>query len=155
ATASVFIFATLIWRNARWLNAADARRGELLASEQKALQEAEEANRRKDEFLATVSHEVRTPLTSILAWARLLAAKDLGPDKQKEALETIIRNAKSQAQLIDDLLDVSRIITGKLRLDVCPVPLASIVESVLHSFKPSAEARRICLELRINSYHDQ
>src|SRR5688500_1895507 len=91
--------------------------------------EATEANRLKDEFLANVSHELRTPLSSILGWSGILRTKELNEEQVEKALETIERNARSQVQLIEDLLDVSRIITGKLRLDVHPVDIVPVIES--------------------------
>ena len=112
-------------------------------------QQAEElsrANRLKDEFLATVSHELRTPLNAMLGWATLLRGKQLDAATQQRALETIERNARAQNQLIDDLLDVSRIITGKLRLDVRPVVLVSVLEVAIDSIRPAAEAKGIRLQ---------
>ncbi|MEP1062557.1 PAS domain S-box protein [Stenomitos frigidus AS-A4] len=104
------------------------------------------ANRLKDEFLATVSHELRTPLNAMLGWATLLRGKQLDEATQQRALETIERNARAQNQLIDDLLDVSRIITGKLRLDVRPVVLVSVLEAALDSIRPAAEAKSLRLQ---------
>src|SRR5262249_5800950 len=95
----------------------EAERLRLLAREKAARSEAEAANRAKDDFLATVSHELRTPLNAILGWAQILQTGTLSDSRRMHALETIERNAKLQAQLIDDILDVSRIITGKLRLN--------------------------------------
>lgn len=121
-------------------------RDELLEREHAARQEAETANRAKDEFLATVSHELRTPLNAILGWAHMLRANNLDQSTQSRALETIERNAKSQAQLIEDILDVSRIVTGKLRLDVRPVELAPVLESAIDSVRPAADAKDIRIE---------
>ncbi len=121
-------------------------RDELLEREHAARQEAETANRAKDEFLATVSHELRTPLNAILGWAHMLRANRLDQMTQSRALETIERNAKSQAQLIEDILDVSRIVTGKLRLDVRPVELAPVVEAAIDSVRPAADAKDIRIE---------
>jgi signal transduction histidine kinase len=104
---------------------------------------AEEANRAKDEFLATLSHELRTPLTAVLGWTQMLRSGVLSPAKQARALETVERNARAQAQLIEDLLDVSRIITGKMRVAVQPVVLARVVEAALEAVRPAAEARDI------------
>ncbi len=112
--------------------------------------EAEAANRLKDEFLATLSHELRTPLTSILGWTRLLQTGDFDAEKSKRALETIERNARAQNQLIDDLLDVSRIITGKLRLDVSPVELSMVIEAAVDVVRPAAEARNIRLRMLLD-----
>ncbi|HYM08916.1 MAG TPA: PAS domain S-box protein, partial [Terriglobales bacterium] len=116
-----------------------------LSKEQKARQEAEAANRAKDEFLATLSHELRTPLTAILGWARLLRSDSHDPEVVANGLEKIERNAKAQARLIDDILDVSRIITGKLRLDVGVVDFSSVVEAALESVRPAADANNIRL----------
>jgi signal transduction histidine kinase len=107
------------------------------------------ANRTKDEFLATISHELRTPLTSILGWARLLAGGRLDLEEQAMAVDSIARNARSQAQLIDDLLDVSRIITGKLRLDLQQVDLARALDGALGVVLPAAQAKGISIVPRI------
>lgn len=105
-----------------------------------------EANRLKDEFLATVSHELRTPLNAMLGWARLLRTRKLNEATTARALETIERNAKSQVQLIEDLLDLSRIISGKLRLNVRTVELAPIIELTIDTVRPAVEAKNIRLE---------
>lgn len=114
-----------------------------LIREQQARKDAEEANRLKDEFLTTLSHELRTPLTSILGWSQLLNTGQLDEGNRARALETIERNALAQRQLIDDLLDVSRIITGKLRLDAYPTKLAPIVEAAVDAVQPTADAKGI------------
>ncbi|HEY0099788.1 MAG TPA: ATP-binding protein [Pyrinomonadaceae bacterium] len=118
------------------------------AEEERALllAEAEAANRTKDEFLATMSHELRTPMTAILGWAQLLRSNTLKESDFSHALEIVERNARAQTKLIDDLLDISRIITGKLRLDVRVVDLASVIEAVIDSLRPTAEARAIRLQ---------
>ncbi|HEV7376985.1 MAG TPA: PAS domain S-box protein [Pyrinomonadaceae bacterium] len=121
-------------------------RTRLLASEQEARREAESANRLKDEFLATVSHELRTPLTAIMGWAHLLRAGQIDAKGAGNALETIERNARAQSQLIDDLLDVSRIITGKLRLDVRQIDPSSFIESAIEALHPAAEAKDIRIQ---------
>ena len=121
-------------------------RDEMLKREHVAREEAETANRSKDEFLATVSHELRTPLNAILGWAHMLRASTLDETTERRALETIERNAKSQAQLIEDILDVSRIVTGKLRLDVRPVDLDGVVEAAIDAMRPAAEAKGIQIE---------
>ncbi|HEY0081308.1 MAG TPA: ATP-binding protein [Pyrinomonadaceae bacterium] len=110
------------------------------------LAQAEAANRTKDEFLATMSHELRTPMTAILGWAQLLRSHTLSPDDFERALEIVERNALAQNKLIDDLLDISRIITGKLRLDVRPVDLAGVVAAVVDALHPTAEAKAIRLQ---------
>ncbi|HEY8022745.1 MAG TPA: ATP-binding protein, partial [Thermoanaerobaculia bacterium] len=99
-------------------------------------------------FLATLSHELRTPLNAILGWAQMLRMTQLEPAVAQRAYETIERNARAQAQLIADLLDVSRIITGKLRLELGTVDLARVVEAVLDTVRPAAEAKRIAIALR-------
>ncbi|HYO64741.1 MAG TPA: ATP-binding protein, partial [Archangium sp.] len=110
---------------------------------------AEEANRAKDDFLATVSHELRTPLTAILGWTSILRTHSLTPEKQARALETVERSARAQAQLVDDLLDISRIIAGRMRLEMQPVKLAPVVEAALEAVRPVAAARNIQLEPRL------
>ncbi|MET0624549.1 MAG: ATP-binding protein [Pyrinomonadaceae bacterium] len=116
-----------------------------LASEKAAREEAEEANRLKDDFLATVSHELRTPMTAILGWSNMLLAGKLKGETHDRAVETIHRNAQSQNQLISDLLDVSRIISGKLRLDLRTVDLASVIEGAVETTRPAVEAKGISL----------
>lgn len=118
----------------------------LYAQAQEARQAAEDASRLKDEFLATVSHELRTPLTAVLGWAHMLRAGQLDEQGAHNALETIERNARSQAQLIDDLLDVSRIITGKLRLDVRPIDPAAFIEMAIDAVRPAAEAKGVRIQ---------
>jgi CheY-like chemotaxis protein len=119
--------------------------------EQMIRAEAEAANRAKDEFLSILSHELRTPLNAILGWSAMLRQRTLSEDKVLRALETIERNAKSQAQLIEDILDISRIITGKLRLQVRPVNLVPVIESAIESVRLAAEAKSIRLQSRIDS----
>ena len=123
----------------------------LLARESEARKDAEEANHLKDEFLATVSHELRTPLTSMLGWVQMLRGGSLSPAKQERALETIERNARAQAQLIEDLLDVSRILSGKLRLEVAAVEVGSVVSQALESVRPAADAKAIRLQAALDS----
>ncbi|MEH2124652.1 hybrid sensor histidine kinase/response regulator [Nostoc sp.] len=113
--------------------------------EQTARQEAEAANRMKDEFLAVLSHELRTPLTSMLGWSKILRAKKLDEKATSRALEAIERNAISQMQLIEDILDVSRIIRGQLRLNVSAVNLLSVMEAALEAVRPLAEPKDIQL----------
>ncbi len=126
-----------------------AERGELerhFQAARAASVEAAEASRMKDEFLATVSHELRTPLNAILGWAQVLQSlAPEGPEKLRHGLATIERNAKLQAQLIDDLLDVSRIIAGKLRLEMRPVELVAVIEAAVEAVRPAADAKRIRL----------
>ncbi|MBW4518294.1 MAG: PAS domain S-box protein [Scytolyngbya sp. HA4215-MV1] len=108
--------------------------------------ELSRANRLKDEFLATVSHELRTPLNAILGWATMLRSKQLNEATMNRAIETIERNARAQNQLINDLLDVSRIITGKLRLNVRPVVLVAVIEAAIDSIRPAAQAKNIRIQ---------
>ena len=122
-------------------------RREALKREQEARLEAEAANRVKDEFLSTLSHELRTPLTAIMGWADLLLNDEVEPDKEQQAIETIFRNANSQCQLINDLLEVSRIITGKLRLEFVACDLDSVIEAAAQSIRPTAEAKGVRLQV--------
>lgn len=121
----------------------------LFETAERARRAAETANRLKDEFLATVSHELRTPLNSILGWANLIRSGSLDPEMQARAIETIERNARSQQQIIEDILDVSRIITGKLRLEIAQIDLAEVIEAAIESIRPSAEAKSIRLETEL------
>jgi PAS domain S-box-containing protein len=113
-------------------------------------EELENANRIKDEFLATMSHELRTPLTSIMGWARLLGSNRLKDKEKERAVHVIQRNAEAQSKLIEDLLDVSRIITGKLRIELQPVSFASITESAINSLRPAIDAKQLHLETAID-----
>jgi PAS domain S-box-containing protein len=122
-----------------------------LAREQVARAEAEAANRTKDEFLATVSHELRTPLNAIVGWGRMIRNTKMDEKGLAHALDIIERNAKLQAQLIDDLLDVSRIISGKLRLTVMPVELPPVIEAALDVIRPAAEAKNIRLQVMLDA----
>ncbi|CAN5925708.1 hypothetical protein BH11MYX4_BH11MYX4_20450 [soil metagenome] len=119
----------------------------LLASEKSAREDAERSNRAKDEFLAIVSHELRNPLNAMLGWTRLLREGSLPEARQARALETIERNALNQAQLIEDLLDVSRLVSGKLRLDVETVQLARVVELAVDSARPALDAKGLRVSL--------
>ena len=112
--------------------------------------QAEQANRLKDEFLATLSHELRTPLNAILGWLKMLQTNNLGEDGAKKAIATIERNARSQNQLIEDLLDVSRIITGKLRLDIRAVDLPNVITAAIDAVRPAAEAKNIRLQILLD-----
>ena len=110
------------------------------------LEREQHANRLKDEFLATVSHELRTPLNAILGWARVLRTTNTGPAVQARALESIDRNALAQARLIEDILEVSRIVTGKLQLKVGPLDLTEVIDAALDVVRPAADAKSIRLE---------
>jgi signal transduction histidine kinase len=120
----------------------------LFANERAARMDAEAANRSKDGFLAMVSHELRTPLNAILGWTRLLRSGKLAPDKNERALETIERNALAQTQLIEDLLDMSRIVGGKLLLKHEAVELTAVVNQALDAVRPTADSKQIRLEVR-------
>jgi signal transduction histidine kinase/ActR/RegA family two-component response regulator len=134
------------------LEATNQEKDVLLRSEQMAREESERANRAKDEFLATLSHELRTPLNSIYGWTQLLRSGKMDEETTEQALETIERSTRSQVQLIDDLLDVSRIITGKLPLEMQPVDLAPVIEAALASARPAAMAKNI--EIKATLHRD-
>lgn len=122
-----------------------------LIREQAARQQAEEASRLKDEFLAVVSHELKTPLHAIKGWAELLRDQALTPEETRRAIEAIARNARAQQQIIDDLLDVSRIISGKLRLDLRPVSLSSIIHAAVETVRQSAENKELQLTVQVQT----
>jgi signal transduction histidine kinase/ActR/RegA family two-component response regulator len=126
---------------------AEEEREHLIEREHTARTEAEEANRIKDEFLATLSHELRTPLTAILGWLSMLRAGRLDQETTERALETVERNARSQAQLIEDLVDVSRIAGGKLNLDVKPIDLMPVIAAAVDVVRPAANARGVQIEV--------
>ncbi|MEP0957512.1 ATP-binding protein [Microcoleus sp. FACHB-1515] len=130
-------------------NRAEAEREQLLKREQTARAEAEAANRIKDEFLAVLSHELRTPLSPILGWVRLLRSGTLDAQKQAIGLETIERNAKLQTQLIEDLLDISRVLQGKLTLNVKPVDLATVISAAEETMLLAAEAKSIQIQTEL------
>jgi PAS domain S-box-containing protein len=128
---------------------------EMLDAERSARVTAQRSARLKDEFLATLSHELRTPLSAILGWTQvLLRGPSRNPDEQRRAVEVIDRNARAQVQLIDDLLDLSRIMTGKLRLDLHQVSFSSVVEAAVDSARPAAEAKGIRLKAILSSGKD-
>jgi signal transduction histidine kinase/CheY-like chemotaxis protein len=136
-------------QKARLLEAEIAERERLLVREQIARAEAETANRLKDEFLATVSHELRTPLNAIIGWTYMLRNSKLDEATLTRAVETIERNAQSQAQLIEDILDVSRAITGRLRLNIEPVDMASVINAAIDAVQLAADAKGIQLEVTL------
>ncbi|HSH38106.1 MAG TPA: PAS domain S-box protein, partial [Chthoniobacterales bacterium] len=125
---------------------ADVEREALLASERAARSEAERVSRTKDEFLATLSHELRTPLNAIVGWSQILRGGAANPEDLSEGLQVIERNARVQAQLIEDLLDMSRIISGKVRLNVQPVDLSDVIDAAVASVAPAAEAKAIRIQ---------
>jgi signal transduction histidine kinase len=126
---------------------AEKERAEMLTRARKAQAEAEEANRLKDEFLATVSHELRAPLNAMLGWVTLAREGALDQEGKERALETVERNARVQKKLIDDLLDVSCIITGNLCLEIKPTDLGSVIDLAIESVRPAAEAKEVRLEV--------
>jgi len=124
----------------------------LLASERAARERAEAASRAKDEFVAMISHEIRSPLNAILGWSQMVRQGTLDETATANALESIERNARAQAQLVSDLLDISRVITGKLRINARPVDITNSLESALESIRPAAEARQIQIEVEREPY---
>jgi PAS domain S-box-containing protein len=132
------------------LREAERQRTGLLERERIARTRAEEANRLKDEFLATLSHELRSPLNAIVAWSHILCGPGLDPATASRAVQAIDRNARAQTQLVADILDVSRIVTGKFRMSLGPVRLSDVIESAADTVRPAARARDIRLELAID-----
>jgi signal transduction histidine kinase/ActR/RegA family two-component response regulator len=148
---------TVLQQKARSLQAEINERKEVeeqlrasLIREQMARAEAENANRLKDEFLDTVSHELRTPLNAILGWAHMIRSTSLDEATVARAIETIERNARAQAQLVEDILDVSRVVTGKLRLNIEPVDVASVINSAIDSVLLAADSKDIQLEVTLD-----
>jgi signal transduction histidine kinase len=112
---------------------------------------AEAANRLKDQFLATLSHELRTPLNAILGYAQMLRTNSIAPEKRQHALDVVERNALVQQRLVEELLDMSRITTGKMRLDVAPVSIGALLRDAVDGIRPGAAAKRISVELDLDS----
>jgi len=135
--------AVLVFRDISERKRMELERERLLQTAQAAQKEAEQANRLKDEFLATASHELRTPLTAVLGWSRMLRTGKLDAENSARALEAIERNATLQTKLIDDLLDVSRIITGKLIIDRRAIEMAHVVSDAVNTVSPAADAKNI------------
>jgi len=131
--------ASVAMDNARLYESAMKARAEA----ERAARQAEESSRLKEEFLATISHELRTPLNAVLGWAHMLRSGKMPPDAAAKAVETIERNARAQSQLIEDLLDVSRIVTGKLRMDVRPIDPMTFTEAAIEAILPAAEAKGV------------
>ena len=129
----------------------EADRESLLIREKTLRQQAERASRLKDEFLATVSHELRTPLNSILGWGQILTTGKLSEEERRNALETIYRNARSQSQLIDDLLDTSRLITGNLHLNLSPTQVVPAISAAIDVVRPAAEGKSITINTKFTS----
>ena len=132
------------------LRETSSERETLLASEQNARKEAEIANRLRDEFMATVSHELRTPINAILGWSRLMKAGKLNGDQTVKAVDTIIKNSETQNRLIKDLMDVARVVSGKLDLQMGDIKPAEIVSIATESIRPSAERKNIAVEMNID-----
>jgi signal transduction histidine kinase/DNA-binding response OmpR family regulator len=128
-----------------------AQRVALAMENARLFREAQDANHAKDEFLATLSHELRTPLTATLGWAKMLRMGGLDGETFDSALETIQRSTEVQSQIIEDILDVSRIVTGKLAVDMRPVDFASVITNAIESLRPSAEAKRLRIEQEIEN----
>jgi len=145
--AGVIIGASKTARDITERKRAEEEREQYLAREREARAEAEAANRLKDEFLATVSHELRSPLNVILGWARLISETKPREEQLEHGIEIIERNAQAQARLIEDLLDVSRIVSGKLSIHTRPVHLNQTIKGVVVGIRPSAEAKKIDLRL--------
>jgi PAS domain S-box-containing protein len=148
--------AVLVFRDASAQRAAErgliqqaAERQQLLERERDARADAERANRLKDEFLATLSHELRTPLNAVLGWSHMLTRRQLTSDQQKQALAAIHRNAQAQALLVDDVLDLSRIVTGRMALVSEPIDVADIARTTVESFMPAVLGKRHELRLEL------
>jgi len=139
----------LVFKDVSDRKRAEEESARLFAAERAARKAAEEAARLRDEFLATLSHELRTPLTAILGWAQMLRSGALTPEKRERGLATIERNARAQAQLIEDLLDVSSILAGKLSLDLTAVAMPSVIASALETLRPAADAKGVGLMLTL------
>ncbi|HEU0179674.1 MAG TPA: response regulator, partial [Blastocatellia bacterium] len=129
---------------------AEKERAEMLARAQEAQAKAEDANRLKDEFLATVSHELRAPLTAMLGWVTLVRGDRLDEESKSRALETVERNARTQKKLVDDLLDVSSIVTGNFSLEIEPTDLFYVIESAVESVRPEAQAKGVRLQKELD-----
>lgn len=130
---------------------AEIERADLLQRESQARQQAEEASRLKEEFLATVSHELRTPLNAVVGWSRLLRSGQLDADGALHAVEVIERNAAAQRQIIEDLLDVSRIVAGKLRITTQPVDMLLVIHAAIDAVRPAAEAKEIRITTHVEA----
>ena len=131
------------------LRESEARYRAVIEEREQLLVRAEEANRLKDEFLATLSHELRTPLTAVLGWTRMLVRAEVQPERVAHALGVIERNAVAQARLVDDLLDISRITGGRLRLKLAKADVSALVREALDAIGPSADAKRITIDVRL------
>jgi signal transduction histidine kinase len=144
--AGQIIGASKIARDITDRKLAEQERTTLLGREREARAQAEALNRAKDEFLATLSHEMRTPLNAIFGWARMLQTGSVTGAMAQRAVDAIVKNATAQVQLIDDLLDISRIITGNMRLDLRPVDIKTVIETALDAVRPAAVLKGVRLE---------
>jgi signal transduction histidine kinase/CheY-like chemotaxis protein len=149
----IVLFTLLVWLTAMRLSSearardrAEQKLAELLASERAARAEAERAAKLKDDFVATVSHELRTPLNAMLGWASMVRTKSIKPEEVAHGLSVIERNARLQARLIDDLLDISRIVSGKLRLDAQRLDVCAVVRSAISAVAPDADGKSIAID---------
>ena len=140
----------LVFRDASDRREAERRKQALLDREQEARRAAETLSRSKDEFVATVSHELRTPLNAIFGWVRLLRSGSLNESQHEHALEVIERNTRAQAQLIEDLLDMSRVVTGHLRLDMRRVELAGVIQAAVDAVRPASEAKELQIAVDVD-----
>jgi signal transduction histidine kinase len=142
--ASGTVIAILIWRSAKLLYDADVKERNTFAELQTAYQTAEEANHAKDEFISIVSHELRTPLNSILGWIQIIK-NDPTEENMRRAFEVVSRQSRNQLQLVEDLLDTSRIISGKMRLEIKPFAIDAVIAEAIETIRPAAEAKNIDL----------
>ncbi|HEX5814982.1 MAG TPA: PAS domain S-box protein [Methylomirabilota bacterium] len=142
--------ASKIARDVSGRRRLEEEREQLLAREQRARAEAEALNRTKDEFLATMSHELRTPLNAIFGWARMLQSSTMDETTQARALDAIVRSASAQSRLVEDLLDLSRIVSGRMRLELEPYDMRAVIEAALDTVRPAAAAKGIALETRFD-----
>ena len=141
----------LVFRDASERREAERRKQAVLDREQEARRAAENLSRSKDEFVATVSHELRTPLNAIFGWVRLLRSGSLNETQHAHALEVVERNTRAQAQLIEDLLDMSRVVTGHLRLDMRHVELPGVIQAAVDAVKPASEAKEIEIAIELDA----
>ena len=142
-----FLGIVVVFRDTTAERDAERQRAMALEREQNARRTAETLSRAKDEFVATVSHELRTPLNAIFGWVAMLKLGALDAAGQTKALDVIDRNIRAQAQLIEDLLDMARVIRGTVRIEMLPVDLAAVIEAAIDSVRPAADARRVSLEV--------
>jgi signal transduction histidine kinase len=151
-TSKVSVFVELFRRNLEVQLQAEqlvAKNAEIIRAEA-ARQQAEEANRLKDEFLAIVSHELRTPLNSILGWSQLLLKREFDPVRMRQALETIAHNAQIQARLIENILDISKLMRSKVELSIHSIHLASLIDEIIESIRPQADTKSIHLDVQLD-----